>query len=295
MALAQSAAPFTVAETGRGYYRLAEAVKAIGGGNGTIIVAPGGYGDCAVQSAGSITYRAQVPGRSIFDGGICEGKGTLVLRGRSATVDGLVFQNQRVPDGNGAGIRLEQGNLTVRNALFRNAEEGILSGSDPNGQVSIDKSTFSRLGRCDRGLACAHSIYIGNYGSLSVTRSRFEKGNGGHYVKSNAAGIRVLDNSFDDTQGRTTNYMVDLPSGARGEIARNIFVQGLDKENYSTFIAVAAEKRKHSSSGLYIHSNRAELGRGVNRNTTFVANWSNEALRLSNNSLGKGLKPYEAR
>src|SRR3546814_4626580 len=70
----------------------------------------------------------------------------------------------RVPDGNGAGIRLERSDLQVINSLFRGSEEGILTANDPGATLSIDRSTFSRLGRCDRGLSCAHSVYTGVYG-----------------------------------------------------------------------------------------------------------------------------------
>ena len=84
-----------------------------------------------MQEAGRIAYRAIEPGKAIFDGGTCEGKAALVLRGRDAVVDGLVFQNMRVPDGNGAGIRLEKGPLLVKNAVFRDSEEGILTADDP--------------------------------------------------------------------------------------------------------------------------------------------------------------------
>src|SRR3546814_6040716 len=117
----------------------------------------------------------------------------------------------RVPDANGAGIRLERGNLEVANSLFRNSEQGILTADDTASEIRIDRSTFQHLGRCDRGLSCAHSIYVGAYGKLTVTRSRFELGNGGHYVKSRAAKAEIRDNSFDDTGGRETNYMIDLP------------------------------------------------------------------------------------
>ena len=127
---AQPGPPFTVKETGATYSRLADAVKAVGGNNATIVIAPGTYGDCAVQTAGRITYKAAVPGRTVFDGGICEEKATLVLRGKAATIDGIIFQNQRVPDGNGAGIRIERGDLYIYNAMFRNAEQGILSADD---------------------------------------------------------------------------------------------------------------------------------------------------------------------
>lgn len=286
--------PFVIAETGQGYWRLDEAVRAVGNREATIIIAPGTYRDCAVQTAGIITFRAARPGSVIFDGGICEGKAALVLRGQGARIDGLVFQNMRVPDGNGAGIRLEQANLEVSNAIFRNSEEGILSGADETGNVTIDQSTFSGLGRCDRDLSCAHSIYIGYYGSLTVTRSRFERGRGGHYVKSNAARTDVRNSSFDDTQGHTTNYMIDLPAGAIGTIAGNAFVQGRDKENYSAMIAVAAEARAHPSRGLTITDNDATLGAGAN-NTVFVADWSHEPLRVSANRLGAGIKPFETR
>lgn len=293
-ALAQDA-PYLVEETGQSYDRLYEAVQAIGANNATIIIAPGSYGDCAVQTEGRITYRAATPGRVIFDGGICEDKASLVLRGKAAWVEGIIFQNQRVSDGNGAGIRIERGDLYVSNALFRNAQQGILSADDDSAEIVIDRSTFQRLGRCDQGLSCAHSIYIGEFGSLKVTNSRFEKGNGGHYVKSRSPRITVTNSSFDDTQGRTTNYMIDLPYGASGVINGNVFVQGENKENYSAFIAVAAEGKENSSAGLNIHSNSASLAKGVQRNTWFVADWSGEKFRIANNSLGRGLTRYERR
>ncbi|MEE9434961.1 MAG: right-handed parallel beta-helix repeat-containing protein [Sphingorhabdus sp.] len=287
--------PFTVAETGKSYKVLEHAVKAIGGRQGTIIIRPGTYQQCAVQTAGSITYRAAVPGQVIFDRATCEGKAALVLRGRSAAVDGIVFQGMTVHDANGAGIRLEKGNLKVSRSIFRNSEQGILTAGDSNGSVSIDQSTFSGLGRCDRGLACAHSIYIGDYGSLTVTRSRFEKGRGGHYVKTRSARVRIANNAFDDSRGYTTNYMIDLSAGATGSITGNTFVQGSNKENYSAFITVAPEGRVNSSAGLSISNNEARLATGVQRSTTFVANWSADRINLGANRLGRGLKPYERR
>ncbi|MBT2188883.1 right-handed parallel beta-helix repeat-containing protein [Sphingobium nicotianae] len=291
----QAGAPFTVVETGRGYGRLADAIGAIGEGEGTILVAPGTYRQCAVQGAGSITIRARERGTAIFDRTICEQKAALVLRGRSATIDGLVFQGMAVPDGNGAGIRLEAGNLSVAYSTFRNSEEGILTGGDPNGAIRIDRSTFSRLGRCDRDLDCAHSIYIGGYGSLSVTRSRFEAGNGGHYVKSRAPHVEVIDNSFDDSQGKQTNYMIDLPAGATGRIENNVMVQGRDKENWSAFIALGAEGNENGSAGLVVQGNRASYVPGLVRNSAFLADWAHDKLAVGANVIGPGVKPYERR
>lgn len=291
----QRAAPFTIAETGQGFARLDQAVAAIGNGEATIVIAPGSYRQCAVQEAGAITYRAAEPGTAVFDGTACEGKAALVLRGEGALVDGLVFQNIAVADANGAGIRLERGNLDVVNSMFRDSQQGILSGNDPSATIRIDRSTFSGLGRCDGDFSCAHSIYIGHYGGLEVTHSRFERGRGGHYVKSRAANVTVTDSSFDDTRGRATNYMIDLPSGARGTIANNVFVQGRDKENYSAFVAVSAEGDDNSSAGLSIRNNRAEIAPGVDRNTFFVADWSGEPLQIAANELGRGIAMFDRR
>lgn len=287
-------ARFMVEETNRGYARLQDAVSAIGDGDGTIAIAPGIYRECAVQTGGRVAYRAATVGMVTLDGASCEGKGGLVLRGRAAHVDGIIFQNFSVPDRNGSGIRLEKGDLTVINAVFRNSEQGILTNDDPGATISVDRSTFSGLGGCPDGM-CSHSIYVNQNARLIVTRSRFERGTGGHYVKSRAARAEISDNSFDDTHGSETNYMIDLPEGAVGTIAHNEFVQGRSKENYSAFIAVGAEGASHPSADLSVSANRASMAPGVERTSTFVANWTREAIRLSGNQLGTGLKLSDAR
>lgn len=293
--MAQGSAPFTVVESGRRFARLQEAVDSIGDGMGTIRIAPGTWADCAVQTAGDVFYTAAEPGAATLAGTACEDKAALVLRGRSARVAGLVFANQTSSDGNGAGIRLEKGNLSVMQAWFRDSQQGILTAGDPSGTIAIDKSTFTRLGTCEYSGGCAHSLYIGDYGALTVTRSRFEQGRGGHYVKSRAARTAVLDNSFDDSAGQGTNYMIDLPNGTTGRIAGNWMVQGRNKENYSAFIAVAAEGKWRPSDGLVVEGNDARFVPGLSRRSAFVADWSGDVLRIGENTLGPGLVRFEKR
>lgn len=278
--------PFTV--NGQPFNRLDDAVAALGGGDGTIVVAPGRYPDCAVVAGGRVTIRAGVPGTAVFDGGACEGKATLVLRTRAATVDGLTFTHVRVPDRNGAGIRLEGGDLLVTRATFADSEQGILSGELPGATITIRDTTFTGLGGCPGGM-CSHSIYIGPAAQLTVERVRFERGTGGHYLKSRAARITVSDSSFDDARGRETNYLIDLPNGATGSIRGNVMVMGPNKENHSAMIAVAAEARANPSAGLTVTGNTATLAPGITWRTTFLADWSREALVLANNRLGPGV------
>ena len=288
-------APYTIAETGRGFANLQEAVNAIGNARGTIVVAPGNHRQCAVQSEGFISYVAQIPGEAVFDAVTCEGKAALVLRGAGAEVTGLVFQNMRVRDYNGAGIRLEEGDLTVAQSWFRDSQQGILTAYDGNAQLVIDRSTFTRLGTCEGAGGCAHSIYTGALGYVRITNSRFEQGRGGHYVKVRASEVVIAGSSFDDVGGQATNYMIDLPAGAGGQITNNWFVQGRDKENYSAFIAVAAESREFSSAGLLVAGNIARFAPGVDRNSVFVADWSGEVQQIEDNRLSANLKRYEIR
>ena len=279
---AQSSAPFVVAETGQGFGSLQEAVAAIGRGSCTIRIAPGRYDECAVQEAGRVAYVAGERGTAVFEGGACEDKATLVLRGRSARIEGLVFTGIRVPDSNGAGIRLEDGDLAVSYCVFADGENGILTANGRSGAISIDRSTFTGLGEGDG----THSLYVGHYGSLRVTNSRFERGVGGHYLKSRAPRIEVLDNSFDDSRGRRTNYLIDLSNGASGRIAGNVFVHGTGKENYGTMISVAPEGAENRSAGLVIEDNDASVAPGFRWSTSFVGDWSGEPLAIRNNRVG---------
>ncbi|RVU04944.1 right-handed parallel beta-helix repeat-containing protein [Novosphingobium umbonatum] len=292
-AQAQTSKPYLVVESGQRFDRLQAALNAIGDRSATIRIAEGTWRDCGVQTSGNVTYAAATLGKSVLQSQLCESKAALVLRGRSARVEGLIFSNYGTQDGNGAGIRLEQGNLLVSQSWFRNSEEGILAGNDAKGQIIIDRSTFTHLGRCDRGLACAHSVYIGFYDKVTITNSRFEAGDGGHYIKTRSAKVDIRDNVIDDTAGRASNYLIDLPAGATGRISGNWMVQGAHKENGSTIIAVAAESRDHVSDGLVIEGNSLRLAAGANSNAVFVRDWQGGRLMLGANQLPPAMVRYK--
>jgi len=290
-----AAAPFTIAETGQGYPTLAAAVDAVRDGTATILIAPGTYHECVVQAGGQITYKAVQPGTAIFERTVCEDKAAFVLRGRGSAVDGVVFRKFRVRDGNGAGIRIEMGDLTVTRSTFLDSQEGILGGGHPTVRsITIDRSSFAGLGQCDESPNCAHSVYLSVDGLVTITHSRFERGTGGHYVKLRARRVAITDNSFDDSAGRKTNYMIDLSEGGTGMIAQNMFVQGAAKENRSGLIVVAAEARTYPTDGLRVEGNTAGLAPGAPANPAFVADLSGGRITVANNRLS-GMRPFEKR
>ena len=281
-------APFSV--DGRGYRSLDDALAAIGDRTATILIAPGTYRQCAVQDRGIVTYKAVQPGTAIFERTTCEDKAGLVLRGRGSVVDGLAFRHYQVNDGNGEGIRSEAGDLTVVNSMFLDSEQGIGGGTnDLPRRIVVDHSTFAGLGQC-RTDNCSHSLYLITPGSVSVTNSRFERGTGGHYAKIRAREVRVEGNSFDDSAGHQTSYLLDLPNGGTGTVRGNTFVQGRDKDNPSTLIAVAAEVRMYPTAGLAIDGNTAGLAPGAAK-AAFVSDWSHQRLAIGANRL-TGLTPF---
>jgi len=286
--LGQPSRPFVVTETKASFARLVDAIASIGDSEGTIQIAPGRYTECAVQNAGRISFVARELGTVTFDGGVCEGKATLVLRGRGAIVHGLRFAHARVPDGNGAGIRLERSDLNVSNTQFIDAQSGILTADDSSSSISIDRSTFAGLGKDPRGRG-AHSLYVGKYRELKVTNTLFERGTGGHYIKSRAPIVAISESSFDDSLGQNTNYMIDLPNGAVGRITGNSFLNGLGKANYGILISVAPEGRLNSSSSLLIDHNRVMLAPGYPWTTAFVGNWSGDTLTIRDNQLPRNM------
>lgn len=289
---AQTARPFAVSETGQTYATLREAVDSVRDGDATILISPGTYRQCVVQSGGRITYRAVTPGTVIFENEVCEDKAAFVLRGRGSTVDGIVFRGYRVNDGNGAGIRTEIGDLNVVNSTFLDSQEGIIGGHPSAQRITIDRTTFAGLGQCET-FHCSHSIYLINQGSVTVTRSRFERGTGGHYAKIRSPNIVITDSSFDDSAGRNTNYAIDMSEGGTGLIARNTFVQGPNKENAYAVIAVAPEGTTYPTNGLRIENNVSTLAPGATPTPFFVRDWSGGALAIGTNTLGAGVTPFE--
>lgn len=295
LALLAAAQPFTIAETGQGFPTLAAAVASVRDGTATILIAPGTYHQCVVQAAGRITYKAAQPGTAIFETSVCEEKAAFVLRGRGSAVDGIVFRKFRVRDGNGAGIRIEMGDLTVTRATFLDSQEGIIGGGHPSVRsITIDRSSFAGLGQCDESPSCAHSIYLTVDGLVTITHSRFERGTGGHYVKLRARRVAITDNSFDDSAGAKTNYMIDLSEGGTGLIAQNMFVQGKGKENRSGLIVVAAEARTYPTDGLRVEGNTAALAPGAPADPAFVADLSGGRVTVTNNRL-TGMRAFERR
>ena len=223
-------------------------------GNHTIIeVDAGEYaGDVAVWSQEQLLLRA-VGGRVklVAAGASAEGKAIWVIRGGRVSVEGFDFSGTRVPSKNGAGIRFEKGQLTVRDCTFTNNENGILTGNSPELELRIENSEFGFNGHGD---GQSHNLYAGTIAHLSVTGSYFHHAKVGHLLKSRAAINYIVNNRLTDEAGGTASYELEFPNGGVAYVVDNVIAQSTTTEN-PHLISFGVEGYKWPRNELYLHNN----------------------------------------
>lgn len=165
---------------GRDYKLPSEAFAAAHDGD-TVLIGAGEYFDCAIVRSNGLTILGE--GRAAMTDKVCEEKAILVLRGDNITIHNLTLQRARVPDGNGAGIRLESPNLTVDDVRFDNDQVGILSGVG-GGQITVTDSVFDRGGV--GGVQGKYAIMVGQSALLRVVDCSFSDGKGGQITTAAA-------------------------------------------------------------------------------------------------------------
>ncbi|MEP6609635.1 MAG: hypothetical protein ABJA83_13275, partial [Burkholderiaceae bacterium] len=141
-------------------------------------------GDTAVWTQNELVIRGTgTRPRVMAQGQSAEGKAIFVVRGGSVTIDNIGFFNARVADRNGAGIRLEQGRLTIIRCAFEGNENGVLTSNEPTIELQVIDSTFVNNGAGD---GYSHHLYAGSIAMLQVTGSYFGPAREGHLLKSRA-------------------------------------------------------------------------------------------------------------
>jgi hypothetical protein len=232
-------------------YAVPSAAAAIAQSGDVIKIDAGSYsGDVATWRASNLTICGADGRAKLYAAGRnADGKGLWVIQGSNVVVDSLEFHDAKVPDQNGAGIRSEGLNLTIRNSGFYDNENGILSGN--GGTVTIDESEFARNGYGD---GQSHNIYIGMADSLVVTRSYFHEARIGHQLKSRAKQTVVENSYFVDGPNGTASYLIDAPNGGIVTLRGNLFHKGPNADN-SIAIAYGQEGLKHPTNTLQMTHN----------------------------------------
>ncbi len=164
-------------------------------------------------------------------------KAIWVIQGDDVTVENIEFSHCTVPDKNGAGIRQEGTNLTVRQCYFHDNENGILAGDNAASTILIEFTIFGYNGYGD---GYSHNIYVNHIGHFIFRHNWSHDSKIGHLVKSRAHINEILYNRLESAPGSGVSYEIDLPNGGLSRIIGNIIYQPTDGQN-SGLIAYGME------------------------------------------------------
>ena len=236
--------------------------------NDTVAIDPGTYTDtCAIKTAG-LTVMG-VGGRPKIDltGGTPSGqKGIYVIDADGVTLQNLELTGATISSGsgeNGAGVRIEASNLTIRGCYIHDNQDGILgSPLMAGGTLLIESSEFAHNGMgsgCVDGNGCTHNLYIGanfakvtfqyNY-SHSLATDTPDKG---HLFKSRAQQNFVLYNRFTG-EGDTDSYEVEFPQGGLAVVVGNM-IEKPPMSGNGSLVAYGLESLANADHRLFVVNN----------------------------------------
>jgi hypothetical protein len=253
-----------------------------------IRIAPGEYFDCAVWKANNLTIEGTgQPQDTVITDKACGGKGLFLTDGTGITVRNLTLTRVRVPDNNGAGIRMQAKDLTVERVHFINNQNGILSSGDLRGSLIVRDSEFIHNGIC--APSCAHGIYAGHLDLVHVERSKFQQTRQGHHIKSRALRTEVIDSELQDGPEGTSSYQIEVPNGGSVLVRGCTIQKGPKAENHNGAIVIGMEGVTQPTREILVENNAFRVE--GNYSAFLVVNQTATPAVLKGNRLSGSAKP----
>jgi hypothetical protein len=155
-------------------------------------------------------------------------KAIWVIQGNNTTIERIEFSLCVSTASNGAGIRQEGFNLTVRNCYFHDNQNGILAGALTPCKITVEFCEFNANGAGD---GFSHNLYIGKVDTLLFRYNYSHHCKIGHELKSRADVNYILYNRLSNEASGTASREIDLPNGGVSIIMGNIIHQGSSGTN----------------------------------------------------------------
>jgi hypothetical protein len=233
-----------------------QAIRHASAGDEVEVDASGQYGgdvcswttnQLTIRGVGSARARIEAQGQS------AQGKAIWVIAGKNTTIENMELSGAAVSDGNGAAIRQEGANLTLRNCYFHDNENGILAGDNPESTILIEFSEFAKNGSGD---GRTHNIYIGHLAKFTLRFSYSHHAKVGHLVKTRAAENFILYNRLSDEEDGTASFELDISNGGTSYVIGNIIQQGPETENSSVLgYRMEGSDSRNPGTQLYVINN----------------------------------------
>ncbi len=183
----------------------------------------------------------------------CADKGIMVVSGNDVTIDGIEFTGAKVSSSNGAGIRAEGTNLTIRNSIFHKNQMGILANDNLQSTITIEDSEFYDT-KGGPSIDVGHNIYINRIKKLVVTNISSHNGHMGHLLKTRARENHITASRFFDDEDGDSSFALDI-SGGVAFITGNYFQKGPLSENPSVMIQYDTSRDPDGPHEIYVKGN----------------------------------------
>ncbi len=265
---------------GRSYETPNLAARAATSGD-TIRIYPGEYYDCSVWPQDNLVIEGAGPGVVITDL-TCHGKGLLIVTGSDVTIRNITFSRARVIDSNGAGIRAEGGNLTIKKSRFVNNESGLLFTGSPQAQITVIDSEFIENGKCED--RCADALRVGQVAVLHVEGSRFEGTKSAASIRSDALRNELIHNEFRDGANGSSSNLIALNNVGTLLMTDNTLQKGPKTSNINGAVFISGSAGKD----FRVTGNRFENDTG--KETAFIVNWAGSDITTGQNVIAANAK-----
>jgi MYXO-CTERM domain-containing protein len=200
------------------------------------------------------------------------------------TVEHLEFSGSKISanDGNnGAGIRAQGSELTVRDCYFHDNQNGILAG---DGLMTIEFSEFAYNG--EEGYE--HNVYIGVAPKFVFRGNYSHHAKSGHALKSRALENHILYNRLMEEADGNGSALIDLPQGGLSYIIGNLIQKGPAAENKYRVVLYKGEGGTNPDLNLFV-SHNTFVNQGA-PGVMFVDVKAASAVTLANNLfVGEGM------
>lgn len=245
---------------GQAYATPCKAFAAAADGD-TINIQAGTYsGDVCAIYKNNLTIRG-VNGRPKINaaGKNASGKATWVVVGNNIKIDNVEMTGAKVPDKNGAALRLEGTNFTLTNSFLHGNQNGILSGAKASSNIVLERNEFGYNGYGD---GYSHNVYIGAVAKLTFRYNFSHDARVGHNLKTRALHNTIAYNRFSSLRPGETgstaagkpSYEINVPNGGTTYIIGNVIMQPTGSNN-PAMVAYGEEGVGTRKSDLYVINN----------------------------------------
>lgn len=230
----------------------------------TVAIAPGTYYDCAAWHTDRVTVDGG--GKAVFSDRMCQDKAAFVVSGTGTVLRGLSFVHARVPDGNGAGIRMDGGTLLVEDCVFEDDQAVLIASTAPGAELVLRRVVVRDVGVPGSGLA---AVTVGTIGAMRVEDSRFTAPRGPGGALRAEAPVTVSGTTFEYGAGSEPVLDLSGPSTVDG----------------STFRLLGARPAAIRATGPSVTVRGSTLGHGDGASALLLQDWTSDGAAVSGNTV----------